>query len=320
MKGTRLLAFAGVLLAGCSSSPQKPVEIPMLEPRMHCGQADIALDLNEDGDRLTLTHLEDERELVWAASDSGARYESTGSEETWFLVKDDTAALVLDGMEFPTCLASGAVEKPFTAAGNEPFWRVTVEPGQLVLERPGRATEELRYRTLSRSDSGRRFVAAREGLTIDLMTAPQLCRDSMTGMPHPVQVRLVVNGNELSGCGGDPERLLMGTEWVVESIGGRSMVDKSRATIQFMPDGRIAGTGSCNRYTGSWSLSGEALNIEKLAITRKACQPELMEQETRLVRHLESARGFDISPQGELLLSTGSGLSLRASQASQAGR
>lgn len=319
MKGTQLLAFAGVLLAGCASSPQKLVEIPMLEPRMHCGQADIALDLNENGNRLTLTHLEDERELVWVASDSGTRYESTDSENTWFRARGDTATLVLDGVEFPTCLASGAVEIPFTATGNEPFWRVIVEPGQLVLERPGHTAEELRYKTLSRTDSGRRFRAAREELTIDLVTAPQLCRDSMTGMPHPVQVRLVVNGNVESGCGGDPDRLLMGTEWVVESMGGQGMVegmvDKFRATVQFLPDGRIAGIGSCNRYTGRWSLSGEALNIENLAMTRKACQPELMEQEARLLRQLESTRGFDISPQGELLLRTDSGLSLRASQA-----
>ncbi len=211
--------------------------------------------------------------------------------------------------------SSAALEKPFTATGNEPFWRVIVEPGQLVLERPGRPTEELRYQTVEQSKTGHRFRASREGLSIELVTAPQLCRDSMTGMPHPLQVRLFINGNPLSGCGGDPERLILDVEWAVEKIGGRPVVDKSRATIQFLPDGRIAGMGSCNRYTGSWSLNGETLEVGPLATTRKACEPALMDQEHRLLRQLESTRSFDISQRGELLVSSGAGALLRASPA-----
>jgi heat shock protein HslJ len=246
MKGTHLLAFAGLVLgaglAGCSSSPEKPA---------------------------------DESQV------------------------------------------SDALEEPFTASGNEPFWRVIVEPGQLVLERPGMPSEELRYKIVSKSETGRRFRASKDGLLIEMVTAPQLCRDSMTGMPHPAQVRLSVNGDVMSGCGGDPERLLTGAEWIVANIDGGGMVDKSRATIQFMPDGGIAGSGSCNRYTGQWSLSGEALEIGKLAITRKACPPELMDQEDRFLRKLESARAFDISPQGAVLISSDSQLPLRAFRATR---
>lgn len=207
---------------------------------------------------------------------------------------------------------SGALQETFTASGNEPFWRVIVEPGQLVLERPSMPTEELRYKIVSESERGRRFRASRDGLLIELVTAPQLCRDSMTGMPHPVQARLSVNGEVMPGCGGNPERLLTGSEWVVEDIDGRGLIDKSRATIQFMSDGSITGSGSCNRYRGHWSLSGEILEIGKLAVTRKACLPGLMDQENRFLRTLESARAFDISPQGALVISSDSGPALRA--------
>ncbi len=216
--------------------------------------------------------------------------------------------------EIPT---PGAIEKPFTATGNEPFWRIIIEPGQLVLERPAKPTEELRYRTVAKSETGRRFRATREGLSVEVVTAPQLCRDSMSGVPHPVQVRLFINGKVSSGCGGDPKRLIMGTEWVVEDIAGRDLVRKSRATMQLLQDGTIAGTGSCNRYTGHWSLNGETLEVGKLATTRKACPPELMAQEERFLRLLESARAFDISPQGALLISTDTGAQLRAIQAIQ---
>lgn len=244
MKGTHVLAFAGValfaVLAGCSSSPDKPETIPESGP---------------------------------------------------------------------------ALEKPFTATGNEPFWRVIVEPGQLVLERPGQPTEELRYKTVEQSRTGHRFRASRNGLSIELVTAPQLCRDSMTGMPHPLQARLFINGNSLSGCGGDPKHLIMGNEWVVENIGERGVAEKSRATLQFLPDGRIAGMGSCNRYTGSWSLNGETLEIGPLASTRKACEPALMDQEDRLLRQLESTRSFDINLRGQLMIDSDDGTLLRAARA-----
>ena len=217
----------------------------------------------------------------------------------------------------PSRMHWSEAEKPFIASGNEPFWRVILEPGQLVLERPNQPTEELRYETVSRSDTGRRYQASREGLSIDLITASQLCRDSMTGMPHPFQVRLSINGDSASGCGGDPERLLMGAEWVVEDIGGRGIIDKSRVTMRFLPDGKIAGLGSCNRYMGSWSLNGETLELSKLASTRKACPPALMDQEGRFLKQLESVRSFDISPQGALLISAGSQAPIRAFQATR---
>lgn len=209
------------------------------------------------------------------------------------------------------------LDKPFTATGNEPFWRVIVEPGQLVLERPGEPTEELRYETLEQSDTGHRFRADRDELSIELVTAPQLCRDSMTGMPHPRQVRLFLNGEQMSGCGGEPASLIMDTEWVVEDIGGRGIVDKSRVTIEFLPEGWIAGAGSCNRYMGSWTLNGETLEVGKLASTRKACPPALMDQEDRFLRQLESVRSFDISSQGALLVGSGGDAPIRAFPATE---
>lgn len=208
-------------------------------------------------------------------------------------------------------------EKPFTATGNEPFWRIIVEHGQLVLERPALPTEELRYSTVSETGTGHRFRASRDGLSLEVVTAPQLCRDSMSGMPHPFQVRLFINGEKLAGCGGNPERLITGHKWVVDDIAGRDLAEKSRATVQFLTDGSVLGTGGCNRYKGNWSLSGETLEVEKLAVTRKACPPALMDQEHRVLDLLESARAFDISPQGGLVIFSEGGERLRASRSAQ---
>lgn len=213
--------------------------------------------------------------------------------------------------------ASGAVELPFTARGNEPFWRAIVEPGQLVLERMGESPVELHYETTHSSATGRTFRAEGDGIRITLVTAPQLCRDSMTGMPHPNQVRLDVNGDEFRGCGGEPGRLLQGTEWVVEDIDGAGIIDSSRVTINFMPENRVAGNASCNQFTGGWKLTGEGLGLTQMASTKKACAPALMNQESRFLSLLSDTTRFDIGRHGELLLTASDGQMIRAFQSTE---
>lgn len=212
---------------------------------------------------------------------------------------------------------SGAVELPFTATGNEPFWRAIVEPGQLVLERMGERPVELRYQTTYKGAAGRTFRAEGDGIRVTLVTAPQLCRDSMTGMPHPNQVRLDVNGDEFRGCGGAPERLLRGAEWVVEDIDGRGIIDSSRVTIEFQAENRVAGKASCNQFSGGWRLTGEGLGVTRMASTKKACAPALMKQESRFLSLLSDIRRFDIGRQGELLLISSDGRMIKAFQSTE---
>lgn len=207
---------------------------------------------------------------------------------------------------------SGAVDLPFTARGNEPFWRAIVEPGQLVLERMGERPVELRYEVTHRSATGRTFQAEGDGIRMSLITAPQLCHDSMTGMPYPNQVRLEVNGEEFRGCGGDPGKLLRGPEWVVEDIDGSGIIDSSRVTISFLEHNRVAGHASCNQFSGGWKLTGEGLMFTRMVSTKKACAPALMDQESRFLSLLEDIRRFDIGRHGELLLITSDGGTIRA--------
>ncbi|MDL0431095.1 META domain-containing protein [Marinobacter sp. TBZ242] len=211
-------------------------------------------------------------------------------------------------------LSPGGIELPFTARGNEPFWRAIVEPGQLVLERMGESPVELRYETTHSSATGRTFRAEGEGVGITLVTAPQLCHDSMTGMPYPNQVRLKVNGEEIRGCGGDPRKLLRGQEWVVEDIDGAGIIDSSRITINFLAQNRVAGNTSCNQFSGVWKLTGEGLGFTGIASTSKACVPALMNQEDRFLSLLADIQRFDIGRRGELLLISSEGRTIRAVQ------
>lgn len=215
-------------------------------------------------------------------------------------------------LNLPLCFGPGDVDKPFVARGNEPFWQVILEPGQLVLERMGEEPVALRYETAERSSTGRTFKAEGDGLLVSFKLAAQLCRDSMTGMPYPRQVRLEVNGEMYRGCGGRPEKMLRGTEWVVEDIGDTGIIDSSRVTMEFLEDQHVAGHASCNQFSGGWNLTGEGLDLTRLVSTRKACAPALMNQEERFLSLLEEVQNFDIGRHGELLLRAADGRSIRA--------
>jgi len=310
MKGiaASLPALVSILLvAGCASSENQRRGEGLAVNAMTCGQADIGLDYHEDHSGLTITFGSDKMVLKQKESASGARFVDPDNDDTQFWNKGDTATLTIDGQALPLCLVPGAVE-------NEPFWRAVLEPGQLVVEQMGKEPLALRYEVVESGATGRTFEAEGDGVRVSLKTANQLCRDSMTGMPYPQQVRLAINGEERDGCGGDPERLLRGTEWVVEDIGGRGIIDSSRVTLNFLAEQRVAGRASCNQFSGGWKLTGEELGFTRMASTRKACAPALMNQEDRFLSLLNEVRRFDIGRHGELLLETGDGRLIRAFQ------
>src|SRR5438445_10987684 len=43
---------------------------------------------------------------------------------------------------------------------------------------------------------------------------------------------------------------LTGTQWTLEEIGGKPVIEHSKATLAFLEEGRVSGNGSCNRFIG----------------------------------------------------------------------
>jgi heat shock protein HslJ len=123
----------------------------------------------------------------------------------------------------------------------------------------------------------------------------------MADMPYPFSAEVIISGRTFRGCGGEPDTLLMGDEWVVEDIGG-TLLARSRATLDFGVDGRLAGRASCNAYTTTYTLTGESLTVGTTATTMMSCAPDLMEQEKRFLDILQRVRRFDIMDDGALLL------------------
>lgn len=97
-------------------------------------------------------------------------------------------------------------------------------------------------------------------------------------------------------------RVLRDTEWRIEDIAGRPIIEGAPATLQIEVDGRISGRTGCNFFTGSMQGGERAIRFGRLATTPNICPPALMDQEQRLLAALEAARSFSIDERGLLHL------------------
>jgi heat shock protein HslJ len=209
--------------------------------------------------------------------------------------------------------AAGTVRAPFRATGNEPSWGLNIGNTEMTLltnfgqDRLVAAAPKPQV-----SGATTRYVARTDQGELAATIVEQLCVDSMSGMPHPQSVTVVVGGKTLTGCGGEPASLLQGAEWTVVSIAGKPLVAGSKATLTFAPDGSLSGHASCNRFMSEYKLSGEGLSIASAAGTRMMCEAPLMQQEQALLAALSSTQGFSISADGALLLRAGDGRTIKA--------
>ncbi len=105
---------------------------------------------------------------------------------------------------------------------------------------------------------------------------------------------------------------LLGREWVIEDIAGSGVIDNSHATLHFLPDGRLAGSASCNRILGSFETQGKQLKITQVGTTMMACPPALMNQERRLLDILQAVTSYQIDTTGALVLTASDGSSIVA--------
>lgn len=201
------------------------------------------------------------------------------------------------------------------AAGNEPFWRIDMSATELVLTTPdGETRAGAPAIDTTFEDGAVMYVASGEKGEIAVKVLGQLCVDSMSGMPHPQQVRVWVDERELSGCGGEPASLLQGPEWSVAEIGGAAIVKDSSVTLTFGTDGTLSGGSSCNRFMTGYTLSGEGLSIQQAAGSMMMCEDPLMAQEGKFLALLATVNRFEIAPDGALHLKAADGQSIRATR------
>ncbi|MDZ7621957.1 MAG: META domain-containing protein [Candidatus Competibacteraceae bacterium] len=277
---------------------------PAFETTLRCGEQDITVGHTEaEGLRLTVGDEAFDLRPVEAAS--GAKYAAVDDPSTTFWSKGDRALLEVRGQAYPECTSADDAAPVFRATGNEPGWLLEIgDQETTLLTNYGENRLAAPTPVPERTSDGQIYVANIDGQSLTVTISAQLCADTMSGMPHPNTVTVLLDGETLRGCGGDPAALLHGAEWVVEDLNGGGIIDRSRVTLNFAADGRVFGSGSCNTYNGGYVLTGEGLTLSRAATTMMACPPALMSQESRFFELLEKVQRFEIGADGALILHT----------------
>jgi heat shock protein HslJ/membrane-bound inhibitor of C-type lysozyme len=278
---------------------------------MQCG--DLRILVGYQGDTARLVVGDERFDMRQVAAASGARYEALDDPTTTLWSKGENALLELRGQSHPECTPAGAEDSSFRASGNEPGWRLDIGDEELTLVTNYGADSIVALTPAAETaDDFTRYVVDTTDHELTVTVFERICADTMSGMPHPNTVVVVLDGEELNGCGGDPTALLRGPEWTVEDIDGGGIVDRSRVTIEFGDDDRVSGAASCNRYMGSYSLTGEGLTLGQMASTMMACPEAIMDQEQRFLAILAEVQRFEMGQDGALVLHTNDGRTITA--------
>jgi heat shock protein HslJ len=82
---------------------------------------------------------------------------------------------------------------------------------------------------------------------------------------------------------------LPGSAWQVTTFAGQTPLADHAITFEFDNEGNIAGDGSCNRFGGSCKIEGDKIEVGPLRSTRRACEPDIMQQEHKFLALLGAA-------------------------------
>lgn len=120
-----------------------------------------------------------------------------------------------------------------------------------------------------------------------------------------------LDGDQLTIDYGDDQQLifalinrdvLAATQWQLVSYGETPVVAGSLVTLEFVDDSQVAGSGGCNRFSGTYTLSGDSISFSPLISTRMACNSQEMgRQETRFFDALGSAIRYEMTD-GQLII------------------
>ncbi|GAA0424312.1 hypothetical protein GCM10009133_36100 [Cocleimonas flava] len=101
---------------------------------------------------------------------------------------------------------------------------------------------------------------------------------------------------------GDSILDLISVVWEVNNINGTGVIANSKTNLTFAADGKISGLSGCNNYSGDYKIHNGKLSIGKLAVTKKACQPEVNGQEIQFLNAIASVDDFSFNSEGFLVL------------------
>ena len=106
----------------------------------------------------------------------------------------------------------------------------------------------------------------------------------------------------------DQKMTLENTSWQLMATGQSLPRSEKPITLTFSENNRLAGSSGCNRYMGSFKVTGNQFEVKSpLASTRMACPEALMKREKQFLEALSSAKSYQINDKGELEIQYGDG-------------
>jgi len=100
---------------------------------------------------------------------------------------------------------------------------------------------------------------------------------------------------------------LPGSAWQVTTYAGQTPLADHPITFEFDTEGNIAGDASCNRFGGTCTIEGNTIKVGPLRSTRRACEPEVMQQERKFLALLAAATTWSLEGD-ELVLTSPDGV------------
>ena len=101
---------------------------------------------------------------------------------------------------------------------------------------------------------------------------------------------------------------LTGRLWVLTALRGKPPLRGTQLTSEFKTTGTVSGSSGCNRYAGTFRVSGSQIRFSpRLASTRIACPRPVDLQEAAFLNALRSARSYGVAGATLTLRSAGGG-------------
>lgn len=86
---------------------------------------------------------------------------------------------------------------------------------------------------------------------------------------------------------------LIGSEWRPTLIGKLSIPEKANIFVQFKTDGKILGSGGCNRFFGTYDITENKIKFSPFGATRMACEKSVMDLEMTFMMVFEEISAFE---------------------------
>ncbi|MBC3784135.1 META domain-containing protein [Spirosoma utsteinense] len=183
------------------------------------------------------------------------------------------------------------------ALGSKPIWSLTINPSKNTMRFKTPDGDSINTPVPDRitdSNGGFRYTADLASGRLLAIFRPDSCVDALSGQRFDYRVDVTAQGKHYVGCGVSLRQMtLLQDIWVLTELNGKPVSADSegreRPRLEFMlTEGRVTGTTSCNRLSGSVRADSRQLQFGPLITTKMACLNDSGNLENEFLQGLQT--------------------------------